>query len=217
MFHKSHNSGRRGSRRGAAAEVRVSLAAAIPQTGDLVAKQSQSSAAPMTIRTRRTYFDCQFGQLHVRTAFSSSGGFDEQVTLFCLHASEGASRSFDRLLPEMARDRSVYAPDLPGFGESDPAPSFGAADAARAVSDLASDLRLRRIDVLGIGFGAAVALELAAARPDLVRRLILAEPPPMARKPAAAQPALILDCALDAAHGLEGTDPANHIRAFLRG
>jgi len=171
----------------------------------------------MTIRTRRTYFDCQFGQLHVRTAFSSSGGFDEQVTLFCLHASEGASRSFDRLLPEMARDRSVYAPDLPGFGESDPAPSFGAADAARAVSDLASDLRLRRIDVLGIGFGAAVALELAAARPDLVRRLILAEPPPMARKPAAAQPALILDCALDAAHGLEGTDPANHIRAFLRG
>src|SRR5450631_3869641 len=166
MFHKSHKSGRRGPRRGAAAEVRVSLAAAIPQTGDLVAKQSQSSAAPMSIRTRRTYFDCQFGQMHVRTAFSSSGGFDEQVTLFCLHASEGASRSFDRLLPEMARDRSVYAPDLPGFGESDPAPSFGAADAARAVSDLASDLRLRRIDVLGIGFGAAVALELCrSARP----------------------------------------------------
>jgi len=171
----------------------------------------------MTIRTRRTYFDCQFGQLHVRTAFPSSGGFDEQVTLFCLHANEGASRSFDRLLPEMAHDRSVYAPDLPGFGESDPAPRFDAANAARAVSDLASDLRLRRIDVLGIGFGAAVALELAAARPDLVRRLILAGLAPTERKPAAAQPALILDCPLDAAHGLEGADAANQIRAFLRG
>jgi pimeloyl-ACP methyl ester carboxylesterase len=182
-----------------------------------VAKDSKSSAASMAIRTRRTYFDCQFGQLHVRTAFPSSGGFDELVTLFCLHPSEGSSRSFDRLLREMAHDRSVYAPDLPGFGESDPAPSSGSADAARAVSDLASDLRLRRIDVLGVGFGAAVALELAAARPDLVRRLILAAVPPMDRKPAAAQPTLILEGGLDAAHGLEGAEPANQIRAFLRG
>src|SRR5271167_2753676 len=115
----------------------------------------------MTIRTRRTYFDCQFGQLHVRTAFPSSGGFDEQVTLFCLHPSEGSSRSFDRFLPEIAQDRSVYAPDLPGFGESDPAPSFAPSEAVRAVSDLATDLRLRRIDVLGVGAGAAIAIELA--------------------------------------------------------
>ena len=190
---------------------------AMPRTGDPVAKHSKSSAESTAIRTRRTYFDCQFGQLHVRTAFPSSGGFDEQVTLFCLHPSEGSSRSFDRLLPGMAHDRSVYAPDLPGFGESDPAPSFGSADAAGAVSDLASDLRLRRIDVLGVGFGATVALELAAARADLVRRLVLAAVPPMERKLAAAQPTLLLEGGLDAAYGLEGTDTANQIRAFLRG
>lgn len=182
-----------------------------------MAKQSQSNAAPLNIRTRRTYFDCRFGQLHVRTAFPSSGGFDEQTTLFCLHHSEASSRGFDRLLSEMAQDRSVYAPDLPGFGESDPAPGFGAADAASAVSDLASDLRLRRIDVLGIGFGAAVALELAAARTELVRRLVLAALAPAERKPAPAQPALILDNGLDAGHGLQGTAPMSQIRAFLRG
>ncbi len=182
-----------------------------------MSKHSKSSAASMAIRMRRSYFDCQFGQLHVRTAFPSSGGFNEQVTLFCLHPGEGSSRSFDRLLPQMAHDRSVYAPDLPGFGESDPAPSFGSADAARAVSDLASDLRLRRIDVLGIGFGAAVALELAAARPDLLRRLVLATVPPMEREPAAAQPTLILEGGIDAAHGLEDSDTVNQIRAFLRG
>jgi hypothetical protein len=45
----------------------------------------------------------------------------------------------------------------------------------------------------------------------------LAALPPMERRPAAAQPALILDCALDAAHGLQGSDPVNQIRAFLRG
>jgi len=95
------------------------------------------------------------------------------VTLICLHSREGSSRSFARFLPEIAGDRSVYAPDLPGFGESDPAPSFGHADAAKAVSDLANDLRLRQIDLLGVRFGAAVALELAVVRPELVRRLVL--------------------------------------------
>jgi pimeloyl-ACP methyl ester carboxylesterase len=191
------------------------LAAAIlKKTGDPVAKHSKASAAPMAIRTRRAYFDCQFGQLHVRTAFPSSGGFDEQVTLFCLHPSEGSSRAFDRLLPAMAHDRSVYAPDLPGFGESDSAPSFDSAEAARAVSDLATDLRLRRIDVLGVGFGAAVALELAAARPDLVRRLVLAASS-MNRKPAVAQETLVLEGA-DELLGASPAAPAIHIRAFLR-
>ena len=100
-----------------------------------MAKHSKLSAAPaMTVRTRRAYFDCAFGQLHVRTAFPSTGGFDEQVTLFCLHPSEGSSRSFDRFLPEIADERSVYAPDLPGFGESDAAPSLTFADAAGAMS-----------------------------------------------------------------------------------
>jgi pimeloyl-ACP methyl ester carboxylesterase len=186
------------------------------KNGDFVAKHSKSSAAPVTMRTRRTYFDCQFGQLHVRTAFPSSGGFDEQVTLFCLHPSEGSSRGFDRLLAEMAHDRSVYAPDLPGFGESDPAPSFASADAARAVSDLATDLRLRRIDVLGVGFGAAVALELAAVRPDLVRRLVLAAVPPKDREPAATQETLVLEDA-DELLGATPAAPAKHIRSFLRG
>ena len=139
-----------------------------------VAKHPKPSPAPeLAVRTRRAYFDCAFGQLHVRTAFPTTGGFDEQVTLVCLHSSEGSSRSFARFLPEIAADRSVYAPDLPGFGESDAAPTLSPADAARAVGDLAADLRLRKIDLVGVRFGAAVALDLGSARPELVRRLVL--------------------------------------------
>jgi len=158
-----------------------------------VAKHSKLSAAPpIAVRTRRAYFDCKFGQLHVRTAFPATGGFNEQVTLICLHHSEGSSRTFERFLPEIADERSVYAPDLPGFGESDPAPSLTFGDAARAITDLAVDLRLRQIDLLGVGFGAAVALELAAARPDLVRRLVLARVPPMDRMSVVKQETLVL-------------------------
>ena len=158
----------------------------------MVKPSKLSILQPAGVRTRRAYFECQYGQLHVRTAFPATGGFDEQVTLFCLHASEDSSRAFARFLPEVADERSVYAPDLPGFGESDPASAAGAADAARAVSDLASELRLRQIDLLGVGFGAAVALELAAKRPDLVRRLVLLRVPRLDRLPLVKQRTLVL-------------------------
>jgi pimeloyl-ACP methyl ester carboxylesterase len=137
------------------------------------------TAQAAAVRTRRAYFDCRFGQLHVRTAFPTTGGFDEGITLFCLHPGNASSRTYQRFLPEIADDRSVYAPDLPGCGESDPAPSMDLKDAAAAVADLAMDLRLRQIDVLGFRFGAGVALELAVARPELVRRLVLAAAPPI--------------------------------------
>src|SRR5580692_9537909 len=154
---------------------RVSLAPQIANNaGDTVVKASKLSTAPISVRTRRAYFDCKFGQLHVRTAFPTTGGFDEQVTMICLHRAEASSRDFSRLLPELADVRSVYAPDLPGCGESDPSPTRSTAEAAAAVSDLANDLRLRQIDVFGVQFGAEVALELAAMRPELVRRLVLA-------------------------------------------
>lgn len=155
--------------------------------------------APASVRTRRAYFDCRFGQLHVRTAFPATGGFDEGVTLFCLHPVEGTGRIFDKFLPEIADDRSVYAPDLPGCGESDPAPGVTFDGAAHAVADLAADLRLRQIDVLGFRFGAGVALALAAARPELVRRLVLVGVPPVERLPLISQEALVLRVKLGAA------------------
>jgi pimeloyl-ACP methyl ester carboxylesterase len=128
----------------------------------------------------------------VRTAFPTTGGFDEGVTLFCLHPSELSSRTFHHFLPEIADDRSVYAPDLPGCGESDAAPSMTFQDAAAAVADLARDLRLRQIDLLGFRFGAGVVLELAAARPELIRRLVLVAAPPIDGLPVIKQESLVL-------------------------
>jgi len=166
-----------------------------------VAKHSKSTAkstAPAaTVRTRRAYFDCRFGQLHVRTAFPATGGFDEQVTLFCLHSDQSSSRSFARFLPEIADVRSVYAPDLPGLGESDPSPTAGVDAAAGAISDLADDLRLRQIDLLGLHGGAGVSLDLAAARPALVRRLVLVGVPAVEPLPVVKQQALIMRTQLE--------------------
>ncbi len=182
-------------------------------------KVSRSTNAAVAVRTRRAYFDCKFGQLHVRTAFPTTGGFDELVTLFCLHAIDASSRTFSRILPELADVRSVYAPDLPGFGESDSSPARSIADAAIAISDLANDLRLRQIDVLGVQYGAEVALDLAAARPELVRRLVLTGAPSAERLSRVKQQHKVFDGAAygNDPLGAAASNFAAEVGAFLRG
>jgi pimeloyl-ACP methyl ester carboxylesterase len=184
-----------------------------------VVKVSKLASPPVIVRTRRAYFDCKFGQLHVRTAFPTTGGFDEQVTLICLHPIDASSRAFSRFLPELADVRSVYAPDLPGFGESDSSPERGIADAATAISDLANDLRLRQIDLLGIQYGAEVALELAAARPELVRRLVLSGVPSAERLGRVKQQRLLVNVAARGEDQFDAVPPAltAQISAFLGG
>jgi pimeloyl-ACP methyl ester carboxylesterase len=147
--------------------------------------KNSASRRPV-INQRRAYFECRYGQLHVRTAFPSNGGFDELTPLVCLHESPRSSASFGAFLPAMATDRSVYASDLPGHGESDPtidAPSIG--DYAAAIGDFLDALRLREADVLGIGTGAATAVELAVARGPAIRRVVVAQLPLGAERPAA--------------------------------
>jgi pimeloyl-ACP methyl ester carboxylesterase len=147
----------------------------------------KKSAAPRpVINQRRAYFECRYGQLHVRTAFPSTGGFDELTPLICLHESPRSSASFGMFLSEMAVDRSVYACDLPGHGESDaPAQAPSIADYAAAIGDFLDGLRLREADVVGLGAGAATAVELAIARPQAIRRVVLAQLPVGGAAPAA--------------------------------
>ncbi|HXQ64439.1 MAG TPA: alpha/beta hydrolase [Steroidobacteraceae bacterium] len=130
------------------------------------------------VNLRRAYFECRYGQLHVRTSFPSTGGFDERTPLVCLHEGRGSSRAFGPFLATMGTDRSVYAADTPGCGESDSPPAQPTvADYAAAIGDLLGSLRLRRVDVLGYHEGSAIAAELAIRQPALVRKLVLAGVP----------------------------------------
>ena len=140
-------------------------------------KTQKAGDAPV-VNLRRLYVDCRYGQLHVRSAFPSSGGFDELTPLVCLHQSPMSSRVFRGFLELMGTDRSVYAPDTPGFGESDPPPSRPLiADYAAAICDFIDQMRLRQVDLLGYHTGSAIAAEVAIARPRQVRRLIMVAAP----------------------------------------
>jgi pimeloyl-ACP methyl ester carboxylesterase len=142
------------------------------------ASLSSRKSPPVTVHLRKMYVDCRYGQLHLHTAFPSNGGFDERTPLVCIHPGPLSGRVFHALLPDLGRERSVYAPDLPGCGESD-APEAGVtiADYAAAVGDLLDTLRLRQVDLLGYQTGSLLAAELALARPEQVRRVVFAGVP----------------------------------------
>jgi len=137
-----------------------------------------SAGAAGKARVRRGYFECRYGQLHVHNAIPAGGGFEEGTPLLCLHPSPLSGRVFERFLAVAGAGRSIFAPDLPGFGDSDPPPrSAGLAEHVAAIGDFIDSMRLRQIDLLGHGFGALVAAELASARAGQIRRIVLVSPP----------------------------------------
>jgi pimeloyl-ACP methyl ester carboxylesterase len=146
--------------------------------------------APGNPRLRRGYFECRYGQLHVHNVIPSGGGFEEGTPLLCLHPSPLSGRVFERFLAVAGTKRSIFAPDLPGFGDSDPPRGAGLGVLAAAIGDFLDGMRLRQIDLLGHGFGALVAVELATARPNQVRRMVLVSPPSTAEGNPRIQPGL---------------------------
>jgi pimeloyl-ACP methyl ester carboxylesterase len=129
-------------------------------------------------RVRRGYFECRYGQLHVHNAMPPGGGFEEGTPLLCVHDLPGSGRMFTRFMTLSGRERTVYAPDLPGFGESDPPSSRPAlTDYAAALGDFIDSMRLRQLAVLGVRFGALIATELAASRAAQVSRIVMVSVP----------------------------------------
>jgi pimeloyl-ACP methyl ester carboxylesterase len=172
--------------------------------------QSASPPAIAHVHTRRAYADGRNGQLHLTTAYPSGGGFDERTAVVCLHPEAATGTWFKSLLPELGRERSVYAPDLPAHGYSDPAPgtAVGLADHIAAIGDFLDSMHLRAVDLVGHQLGALIAAELAVQRPQQVRRVVMvslpeqvpaalaaastgARPAPAASKPASVRLAAI--------------------------
>jgi pimeloyl-ACP methyl ester carboxylesterase len=90
----------------------------------------------------------------------------------------------------------VYAPDLPGCGESDPPPGpLDNAGVAAALGDFLDSMHLRQIDLMAHESGVAVAIALAQQRPAQVARVVLSPNTDAVRGEARAikQPQLVID------------------------
>lgn len=78
----------------------------------------------------------------------------------------------------MVDDVTGYAVDLPGFGMSPPPRdgNYTPSGLARSVAEFIIAKDLGPVDLFGNSLGGAVALQLAARKPDLVRTLTLISP-----------------------------------------
>ncbi len=95
-----------------------------------------------------------------------------------VHGLGGASTNWTDLMYLLAPRLAGTAIDLPGFGWSDPPPrrNYRLAMHVRAVEAYVEHSGGEPVHLLGNSLGGAVAVRLAAARPDLVRTLTLVSP-----------------------------------------
>ena len=101
-----------------------------------------------------------------------------------VHGSWADRRSWDRLVPVLSESLRILRYDRRGFGESSPLRGMrSVAWEADELAELLLDADHFPAHVLGVSYGAAVALSLTVRRPELVRSVLAHEPPLVAWPP----------------------------------
>jgi pimeloyl-ACP methyl ester carboxylesterase len=133
------------------------------------------------------------------------GGPEEAEAIIFLHGFPESHRTWREILPDLAHNFRVIAPDQRGFAASDKPEGVEQYKTDRIVEDLialADALGLDRFTLAGHDWGGAVAWLAALKHPDRVRRLVIVNAP----HPLIFQRSLIEDLAQRAA--------SQYIRAF---
>jgi pimeloyl-ACP methyl ester carboxylesterase len=117
-------------------------------------------------------YEMQYRTIHgYRRAFVHAG---KGPALLLIHGIGDSSETWRSLIPLLARDHTVIAPDLLGHGRSDkPRADYSVAGYANAMRDLLSVLGIERATVLGHSLGGGVAMQFAYQYPDRCERLVL--------------------------------------------
>ena len=142
-------------------------------------------SAPFTVTAadgvvaKRGYAESRFGQTHYYT-FEPASGPGKKTPIAFFHQNPKSAVEYELLTSELGKDRLVIAFDTPGYGMSDrPAEPPSMSDLAGSMADSLSALgygkgkRKGQVDVFGFHTGAYIASELAVARQDMVRRVVL--------------------------------------------
>src|SRR5512139_2863995 len=107
-----------------------------------------------------------------RVTYRLDGDGDETILL--IHGMAGSSRTWLDVMPALARNHRVLAPDLLGHGESaKPMGDYSLGAHASGLRDLMSRLSIERATIVGQSLGGGIALQLAYQHPELCDRLVL--------------------------------------------
>lgn len=113
-------------------------------------------------------------RLHMR---ETSGPAATAETAVHLHGLAGSSTNWTDLASVLSVKLRSIAVDLPGFGHTEPPPGFPCTRQANAEAVIGLLEQLSGpVHLSGNSFGAAVAVEVAVQRPDLIATLTLISP-----------------------------------------
>ncbi len=96
--------------------------------------------------------------------------------IILLHGFVNSSALWNDTIAAFQQDYRLYALDLPGHGQSPPRIPWKLREVAEIVAAWLRLLEIERATLIGHSMGGALAMLLAAARPDLVKRLVLVNP-----------------------------------------
>jgi pimeloyl-ACP methyl ester carboxylesterase len=101
------------------------------------------------------------------------------LALLLIHGSSSTMRTWDAATRLLKAHYRVIRYDIPGQGLSGDVPDAVAASVAPAAiaEQLLARLKIAHVTVIGVSSGGTLALQLAARRPDLVKRLIVSNAP----------------------------------------
>lgn len=102
-----------------------------------------------------------------------TAGEASQPTVLLLHGFPSSARMFRHVVPELSQAAYVIAPDLPGFGESDPLPAASFPAFGAAISELLDRLAIGPRHIYLHDFGAPVGFHIAMEAPERVSGCII--------------------------------------------
>jgi pimeloyl-ACP methyl ester carboxylesterase len=96
--------------------------------------------------------------------------------IILLHGFVNTSALWNETITAFQQDYRLYALDLPGHGHSPPRIPWKLREVAEIVAAWLRLLEIGQATLIGHSMGGALAMLLAATRPDLVKRLVLVNP-----------------------------------------
>jgi pimeloyl-ACP methyl ester carboxylesterase len=115
-----------------------------------------------------------------RRAFRLAG---KGPAILLVHGICDSSRTWQPVIPRLAANHTVIAPDLLGHGASDkPRADYSVAAYANGMRDLLSTLDIERVTIVGHSLGAGIAMQFAYQYPDRTERLVLVSAGGIARE-----------------------------------
>ncbi|MFO1203986.1 MAG: alpha/beta fold hydrolase [Tabrizicola sp.] len=103
----------------------------------------------------------------------------EAPTLVIAHGLYGSGRNWGVIARRLADHRNVVAVDMRNHGESPRFPTQSYPDMAADLAEVIEHLGAP-VDLLGHSMGGKASMQLALTRPDLIRRLVVADIAPVA-------------------------------------